>query len=349
MTTPETPEFPQTPEQPNFNTQPVPPVAPGESTAPAQPVAPVPPVAPAQPVAGQPGAPVPPAGAQPGYGQPVYGQPVAGQPVYGQPVVGQPVPAQPAPGQPGYGQPAAAPAAPAGPSFGDQLGAAVNNLDLGNYLTAMKHIWKGETAQGIDLVDKIKNFWLVATGALVFFSAFVNTFFLGRISGQPGMGFLRFTGGSGSLADLLDTRASYMGFSFGQFMGAFVKYILLLLVIYCVRAAVMVLTAKLRKTNFSFTRALGLVAFAYIPSLLILAVVFVLSLLPTAALLRLCVLILFVAIIPAILFAELLMYIGFNRHNRVQKSVLVPYVVLTGAGFLVAGLVMALLTAIFRI
>ncbi|MGI9008038.1 MAG: glycerophosphoryl diester phosphodiesterase membrane domain-containing protein [Streptosporangiaceae bacterium] len=42
---------------------------------------------------------------QPGYGHPAYGQPAYGQPGYGQPGYGQPGYGQPGYGQPGYGQP----------------------------------------------------------------------------------------------------------------------------------------------------------------------------------------------------------------------------------------------------
>lgn len=222
-----------------------------------------------------------------------------------------------------------------------------DNPEFNSYVTALKYVWKGENTQGIDLVDNIKHFWLVTTSVLVFISALVNTFFIGRISGQPGMGFLRFAGGNASIIDLLDTRESYMGFSVGQIFGLFFKHLLLITIIYCLRAGVLVLAAKVRKHNFSFTRALGLVSFAYLPSLLLLLIIFILAIIPGSITLRLGIFILSATLIPLILFAELIMYIGLNQHNQIQKSALVPYTLFTGAGFLIVGLILGSLTTNF--
>lgn len=317
MTTPENTPMPA-------EGQPTPPPAPMpmDGSAPQASVAPQAPVAPQMPAMPQPQAPAAPQMYD-------YGQ-QASQP-------GAPVPAMAMPGAtPQVPQ-------PAGPSFSEQMSNAMSGAQKSPFIQVLKHIWKGETGEALDLGDKSANFWIPVLGVVVGFGALVYTFFLGRLAGQSGS--LLF--GGTSFSSFADRYTFYMGFGAGTFFKVLFALLILFAAGLALRATGLMLAAKLRQKEYSFVRALNLLAVAYLPSLLLLVTLFFLSLLPGTAMIRFTVLVLTVVLLPMTLLTELLIYVGFNRHNGFVKSALVPHVALSTAVFVAILIVFRLLIAIF--
>ncbi|MDO5060340.1 MAG: hypothetical protein Q4D73_01770 [Actinomycetaceae bacterium] len=253
------------------------------------------------------------------------------------PQPGAPVPAMAMPG--------AAPQAaqPAGPSFSEQMSNAMSGAQKSPFMQVLKHIWKGETGEALDLGDKSANFWIPVLSVVAGFGALVYTFFLGRLAGQSGS--LIF--GGSSFSSFAERYTFYMGFGPGTFFKVLFALLILFAAGLALRATGLMLAAKLRQKEYSFVRALNLLAVAYLPSLLLLVTIFLLSLLPGTAMIRFTVLILTVVLLPMTLLTELLIYVGFNRHNGFAKSVLVPHVALSTAVFVAILIVVRVLIAIF--
>ncbi|MCS4484313.1 hypothetical protein NXS08_02255 [Gleimia sp. 6138-11-ORH1] len=288
----------------------------------------------AAPMQATPETPQMPANAMPGEYPQGQVPPVAPQaPAYGQPVPqpGAPIPA--------LGMPQGAPQ-PAGPSFSEQMNAAVNSEKLAPYRNIFTNLWKGDTGASIDEGDRNSKLWIPALSVVTVFSAFVYTFFISRMAGQVGS-FL-----FGGYPRLNDRFSSYLGLPADKFFALLFGMIIMFGIGLALRAVALTVAAKLRQKTYSFTRAANLLAVAYLPSLMMISLVFVFALMPGTLMIRIASLMLFVLFLPMLLMSELIIYVGFNRQNGFAKSVLVPHVMLTGASMVLLLVIMTILRSI---
>lgn len=247
-----------------------------------------------------------------------------------------PQPQQPHPGQyppsgqaaPQYGDPAAG-AQPAAPTDAAQYGSATppatgheNPLlpSLRLYLTSLKAIWKGDTADAVQQPARAGAGhiqWITAFGANAIVAALVMvvTMFIQSLAVRRSLGDF------GSLIG---------GPSFGSYVFAFFIVVLAVASWYVIRVLTIKWTLMSRPGPSSFLDAAQLVSVnAYVhaailaPSLLLAfmpggfgVVVKTLAMLPLLA----------IAIV-----AELILYVGVNQHLRPARSVMVPYALLTVA------------------
>lgn len=295
----------------------------GGAPVPPQPVAPVQPGMPAM------GQPMPPQPGMPPMGQPMPGAPVTGA-IPMQPMMQASAGQQPV-NMAMYQQPVA-------PSAGDQV--------IGKVVEMYKAVWKGETARAIDMLSELRNFWIIALATLSVVVGFVMGFTRSRFSGALNADLLDSIGEDSSYLDGA-YQNTYLGFGIGKTIGIILAGILVVALVYVARAYAITLVAKTRKVEYSFSDAMNLIGFAFMPVVLVYVLGFVLALIPTSGAVWAANMLIAGGMYPLILLGELLTYVAFNRQKRFNKSIVVPHVALSAAAVLAAGIIWQIAKMIF--
>ncbi|USR78783.1 hypothetical protein [Arcanobacterium pinnipediorum] len=193
---------------------------------------------------------------------------------------------------------------------------------LKNAVQALNHIWHGRTAQLFATISEQRLFGWVIVGTYVLMSGFLAATSVAR---SP-LGLF----GSNSAQDFFYRMRApyyqYFSLNFGEWLYAFIIFLIIGSLSISLRALAIILTLKMRGIAITFTRAMTLYTVTMIPVLIFMPIMFFVILLPATGFTVFLTLVVVLFLIAASLIGELLLYVGINREGRMEKSPVVPYV-----------------------
>lgn len=254
--------------------------------------------------------------------------PVPGSPEDSQGQVPPAPPHQP----PGEGYPGQQHPGPAGPP---PQGAAIM-LGIQELLTVLKLLWRSQIVEALQLAVRSKAFWMVTLlgGAVV--AGVTFSIAMGRIAGTL----------MSTVSSMLGGGSVYFGLSFGIWFGTLAITIIMVLITLGLRAVALHATFRIAGKPQPMSTSLATVTTAYSMYLPILAVVFLLILIPGYTWMMLVLLLGAFLGTVAGLAAELILYIGINRAADFERSPLRTYVMMTGVWYIVMMIVFFIVSLI---